>query len=129
VKKQGILNAPLSAAIARLGHMQWVMVTDCGMPLPYGQGVPIVDLAVVKGEPRLCGVLDALLGDVEVEASAAAVEAQGGPVEKWLRERGLAPAWLPHDELKAMLPGCALVVRSGEATPFANVALRCGVTF
>ena len=36
---------------------------------------------------------------------------------------------VPHEELKRMVPGAKLVVRTGEATPFSNVILRCGVTF
>ncbi len=129
MKRQGLLNAGLSAGIARLGHMQWLVVTDCGMPLPYAAGVPVVDLALVAGTPSFTAVLDALLAEIVVEGSRAALEARGGPVEQWLAQRGLAPEWLPHDELKTMLPEASLVVRTGEATPFANVALRCGVAF
>jgi D-ribose pyranase len=40
--------------------------------------------------------------------------------------------WLelvPHDELKALTDAARLVVRTGEARPYANVLLRCGVFF
>jgi len=129
MKRHGVLNAPLSAAIARLGHRHLVMVTDCGMPLPYGHPVPIVDLALVAGFPSFTVVLDALLDEIAVEGSVAATEARGSRVEDWLRQRQLDPEWVPHEQLKSLLPEVSLVVRTGEATPFANVALRCGVTF
>jgi D-ribose pyranase len=64
-----------------------------------------------------------------VEASVAAAESAGTPVAAWLGERGLEPELVPHEEFKALLPRARLVVRTGEATPYANVALRCGVPF
>ncbi|WP_442945819.1 RbsD/FucU domain-containing protein [Nonomuraea sp. LPB2021202275-12-8] len=38
-------------------------------------------------------------------------------------------ALVPHEELKRLSAGARLVVRTGEATPYANVLLRCGVAF
>jgi D-ribose pyranase len=36
---------------------------------------------------------------------------------------------VPHEELKRMVGDARLVVRTGEATPYSNVLLRCGVPF
>jgi D-ribose pyranase len=36
---------------------------------------------------------------------------------------------VPHEALKAMVRDARLVVRTGEASPYANVVLRCGVPF
>lgn len=36
---------------------------------------------------------------------------------------------MSHEELKARTARARLVVRTGEATPYANVSLRCGVFF
>jgi D-ribose pyranase len=36
---------------------------------------------------------------------------------------------VPHEELKLMVTGAKFVVRTGEATPYSNVILRCGVPF
>ncbi|NEE54639.1 D-ribose pyranase, partial [Streptomyces sp. SID8455] len=36
---------------------------------------------------------------------------------------------VPHDDLKARTAKARLVVRTGEARPYANVLLRCGVFF
>lgn len=61
MRKRGILNAELNAAISRLGHTDVVVVVDCGTPAP--AGVPVVDLAVRTGEATpyanvalVCGV-------------------------------------------------------------------------
>ncbi len=126
-KRRGILHPALSAAIARLGHGDLVVVADCGLPLP--RDVPVVDLALVHGVPRFTQVLDAVLAEIVVEACSAATEAEGTVVAAWLRERGLEPGLVPHEDLKAVLPEAVLVVRTGEATPYANAVLRCGVSF
>lgn len=34
-----------------------------------------------------------------------------------------------HEQLKQLVKRCAFVVRTGEATPYANVILRAGVPF
>jgi D-ribose pyranase len=36
---------------------------------------------------------------------------------------------LSHEELKALSAAARLFVRTGEATPFANAVLVCGVPF
>ena len=126
MKRSGIVNAALAAGIARLGHGQQVAVVDCGTPLP--RGLDVVDLAVVHGVPPFTAVLDALLAELVIDGALAAAEA--GPVVRgWLWERGLEPVFVPHEELKKRIAGVQLVARTGEATPYANVILTCGVPF
>ena len=127
MKKTGILNAPLNAAIGRLGHGHLVVIADCGLPIP--DGVDAVDLALVQGIPSFADVLDALLAEIVVEGSVMAEEAGGTAVERRLQTVELSPETVTHEEFKAMLPSVRLIVRTGEATPFANVILRCGVSF
>lgn len=127
MKRSGILNSAVNARLATLGHGHLVVVTDCGMPLPESSAV--VDLALVQGTPTFREVLRAVLADVEVESSLIATEASGTSVEATVRAEGLSPGTVSHEELKALLPDARLIVRTGEATPYANVALRCGVTF
>ena len=127
MKRSGVLNPDLAAGLARLGHGHLVLVVDCGMPLP--PEARTVDVSVVAGVPSFVQVLDAVLAEIVVEGSVAASESAGTPVAGWLAARGLTPELIPHDDLKALLPEAALVVRTGEATAWANVGLRCGVPF
>lgn len=127
MKKNGILNGPISARLSTLGHGHLVMITDCGMPLP--DSAAVVDLSLVKGTPAFAEVLRAVLADVEVEGSVIASEASGTVVEDTVRAEGLSPDSVSHEELKALLAQARLIIRTGEATSYANVALRCGVTF
>ncbi len=127
MKKRGVLNAELNAALSRLGHMDLVMVTDCGMPAP--RGVPVVDLALIQGVPRLEQVLDALLDELEIEGCVAARELKSTVAEAWLTTRFDHIEYISHAELKELSTTASLIVRTGEATPYANVALICGVPF
>ncbi|WP_026548861.1 D-ribose pyranase [Arthrobacter sp. Br18] len=127
MKKNGILNGPLNGALGGLGHGHLVVIADCGLPLPDPDIV--VDLALVKGIPRFADVLRAVLADIEVEGAVLASEASGTAVEEAVRGEGLKPKLVSHEELKALLPFARLIIRTGEATPYANLILRCGVTF
>jgi D-ribose pyranase len=48
MKKSGILNAPLSGALAELGHYDTAVICDAGLPIP-GTSRRI-DLALVPGD-------------------------------------------------------------------------------
>lgn len=127
MKRTGILNSDLNAALSRLGHGDIVLVADCGMPAP--AGVPVIDLALVHGVPRFAQVLDALLNELVVERCVAAEEAQGTVADTWLTERLTDIEYITHRELKELSATARVFVRTGEATPFANAALVCGVPF
>ena len=127
MKRRGILNADLSGARARLGHTDVVLLADCGMPIP--AGVPVIDLALVHGVPRFEQVLDALLEEMVFQHCVAAVEAKTAPAGTWLADRFDAIEYISHSELKDLSASAKLFIRSGEATPFANAALVCGVSF
>lgn len=127
MKRRGILNADLSGALARLGHRDIVLVADCGMPIPLG--VPVIDLALVHGIPRFEQVLDALLDEMVFEDCIAAQESTTVAAGTWLSERFPEIEYISHDELKALSASAKLFIRTGEATPYANAALVCGVSF
>ncbi|MEL3947329.1 MULTISPECIES: D-ribose pyranase [Streptomyces] len=131
MRKAGILNRHLSGALAELGHGDRVLVCDAGMPIPAGPRV--VDLAFVAGVPSFAQVLDGLLAELVVEGGVAAREVrEANPGTAALLERrfpGAALGLVPHQELKELSAGARLVVRTGEASPYANVLLTCGVFF
>ncbi|MGW1410460.1 D-ribose pyranase [Streptomyces sp. NPDC002403] len=129
MKKAGILNRHLAGALAALGHGDGVLICDAGMPVP--DGPRVVDLAFRAGVPSFAEVLDGLLDELVVEGATAADEVRGANPEaaRLLAERLPELTHVPHDELKALSAGARLVVRTGEARPYANVLLRCGVFF
>lgn len=127
MKRHGILNAELNAALSRLGHGDQVLLADCGMPAPHG--VHVVDLALVLGIPRFEDVLAALVGDMVFEGATVAEEARGTDTESLVRGSLGDPGYVSHEELKGLSSSAKLFVRTGEATPYANVLLTCGVPF
>lgn len=125
--KTEILNAPLLGALAACGHTDAVVIADCGLPLP--EGPVVIDLALAQGLPSFEQVLDVLARNMVIERSTLASGAEGGPVMELCTAQGLEPSFITHEELKAALPKAKVIVRTGEATPYANVILHCGVAF
>ncbi len=128
MKRGGIINARLAGELARLGHTDLVVVCDAGLPIPPGPAV--ADLAFRLGVPCFETVLSGLLEEIVVEGATAAEETRENPevtgvLRNLLPDLGL----VTHNELKRMTANAKLVVRTGEATPYANVILRCGVAF
>lgn len=129
MKRSGILHAELSGALARLGHTNTVVIGDCGLPRP--AGVPVVDLALVFGVPSFEQVVRAVAAEIVVEQVWLAREtgSHNAAAEALVRGLGPEPHLVSHEELKEMSRGATLFIRTGEATPYANVVLGCGVPF
>jgi D-ribose pyranase len=129
VKRGGIINANLAGSLARLGHTDLVVVCDAGLPIP--PGPTVVDLAFRYGVPAFETVLSGLLEELVIEGAIAAekVETRNPRSHELLKSRLPDLALVPHEELKRIVAGAKLVVRTGEATPYSNVILRCGVPF
>ncbi|MFD5744188.1 D-ribose pyranase [Streptomyces massasporeus] len=129
MKRTGILNRHLAGALAELGHGDGVLVCDAGMPIP--DGPRVVDLAFRAGVPAFAEVLDGLLAELVVEGATAAQELREANPEASALLEGHFPGLglVPHKRLKELSAGARLVVRTGEARPYANVLLRCGVFF
>ncbi|WKE71582.1 D-ribose pyranase [Streptomyces sp. WP-1] len=126
MKKSGILNRHLAGALAELGHGDEVLVCDAGMPIPSGPRV--VDLAFRAGVPSFAEVFAGLVDELVLEGATVAEELRGDHLD--LVERQFANlAFVPHERLKRLSASARLIVRTGEASPYANVLLRCGVFF
>ncbi len=129
MKRSGILNGQLAGALARLGHTDLIVVCDVGLPIP--PGPEVVDLAFSFGIPQFEPILTGLLDELVIEAATAATEiaTQNPECYQFLRSRLASLRYVSHEDLKRMTQQARLVVRTGEATPFANVILQCGVPF
>lgn len=133
MKKAGILNAQLSRIVAMMGHSDRLVICDSGLPIP--RQAEVVDLALTTNIPRFLEVVRVVLQELEVESVVIAdeMEKRGEGVYRDLL--GLLPnielKRVPHHEFKdmTMQEGNIAFVRTGEATPFANVILISGVTF
>jgi D-ribose pyranase len=131
MKKQGVLNKPISNLIADMGHTDSLVICDAGLPIPSRS--ERIDLALRCGTPGFIETLEAILGDLQVERAAVATQTrEKSPAlhEALVAALGDIPIdYIDHEELKERSPGAKGIVRTGECTPFANVILYAGVVF
>jgi D-ribose pyranase len=131
MRSGGIINAQLSRVLAELRHTDLFVISDSGLPVAAG-GPEVVDLAVIYGVPSFETVLRAVVEEIVVEAATAATEVTDENPACWrLVQETLAleVELVSHETFKERTAGARAVIRTGEATPYANVLLRCGVPF
>lgn len=130
MKKQGILNRELAGIFARIGHTDQIIIADCGLPIP--DGVTCIDLAYKIGEPGFMAILEVVLADYKTEKAIIATEmaSQNAPLYKAVHDIvDTAFEEVSHEQLKALSAKAKVIIRTGEATPYANILLQSGVIF
>jgi D-ribose pyranase len=133
MKKVGVLNSQLSGIIAAMGHADRLVICDSGLPIP--RDLECVDLAITKNIPRFLDVLRVVLQELQVEAAIVANEIESASpaildeLRKLLGDVKLQR--VSHEEFKQISASNhnTAFVRTGEASPYANVILISGVTF
>jgi len=133
MKKTGILNPQLARIIASMGHTDRLVVCDSGLPIP--RGAEVVNLALTRNIPRFLETVRVLLEEMKVGQAVIASElrTQGNGMYEQLKALlpGVEICEVSHEQFKCLSSEGRTVafVRTGEATPFANVILESGVTF
>lgn len=131
MKKDRLLNPNVIEAIAAIGHTEYFMIADAGLPVP--RGVRVIDLSVVRGVPTFLQVLQAVMEELVVESSVLATEMPAKSAELYEKTLELLQEgpckMVSHEELKKMTEKAKIIIRTGETTPYANVILVAGVNF
>ncbi|WP_427050690.1 D-ribose pyranase [Paenibacillus sp. TC-CSREp1] len=132
MKKNGILNSHISKILSDLGHTDRIAIADAGLPVP--DGVLKIDLALKLGTPSFREVLDVIAEDMVIEKVIVASEIHEGNLQTlaYLKEKFESKAIddsLDHEQFKALTRQVKAVIRTGEATPYANCILQSGVNF
>lgn len=131
MKKQGILNSDIARILACMGHTDTICIADCGLPVP--KGVERIDVSLRHGFPGFLDTLEAVAEDMAVEHITLAGEIRELNPQILERVQALFPGvgitFVPHESFKEKTGACHGVVRTGEATPYANIILHSGVTF
>ena len=131
MKKIGIINQPISAVIAGLGHTDTLVVADAGLPIPAGP--ERIDLALSAGLPTFLDTLRVVLTEMQVERAIVADEmlvvspAVYQAVKALLGNTPIDT--MPHQTFKEQTRSARAVIRTGEFTPYANIILVAGVVF
>jgi D-ribose pyranase len=118
--------------LARMGHTDSLVIADCGLPVP--EGVECIDLSIARGDPTFLRVLDTVLADFKAERAVFAAEAREHNAAVAARASRLSHEqvqvdFVTHEALKNLMRQARAVIRTGEATPYANVLLYSGVIF
>lgn len=131
MKKHGVLNSEIAAVLATLGHTDTIVIADCGLPIP--KGVKRIDLALEFGKPAFLEVLQVITDDMQIEKITLAEEIE---LHNELVQQGIQNVlteasyeYVSHEQFKELTKEAKVVIRTGEATPYANIILHAGVIF
>ncbi len=134
MKKSALLNAPLSAVIASMGHTDSLTIADAGLPIP--SQPERIDLAISKNFPPFMPVLEATLSELCVERAVLAEEIKlnnpdihSAILTLLKQHKVLDIIYCSHETFKGKTQTSKAVVRTGECSPYANILLFSGVTF
>lgn len=131
MKKLGMLNRDIAAVLAKLGHTDTVVITDCGLPIP--ENIWCIDVSIKLGAPSFLTVLESVTADMAIEGMILAQEIKedNQPLHQAILEayQDTQVQYISHEALKNRLKEAKAVIRTGEATPYANVILHAGVIF
>ena len=131
MKKDGLLNPQILSAIAAIGHTEYLVIADAGLPVP--SGIPVIDISLIRGIPDfgvvLCSVIDEMVVESFIVAEEMADKSQDtyGTVIEALPQ--VPFRCIAHEEFKEIAAKAKTVIRTGETTPYANIILVAGVNF
>ncbi len=129
MQEGGILNRDMARVLARMGHLDELIVCDAGFPVP--DCTETIDLSLAENRPRVPEVLALLRAWFSVEKMIVAEEtATHSPA--LLREVHevlgvtLPLETIPHSVLKFRSRGVKAIIRTGDFTAYANVLIVSG---
>ena len=130
MKRQGILNAQLSGAIATLGHTDLIMVVDAGFPIP--PNANRIDLAIAENLPDLRTILGLLAHELVIEGVVRADEvvSNNPRLNEYLQAMFADAEFTTRTHaqmLGEMAASAKVIVRTGAFEPWGNIGLLCGV--
>ena len=131
MKKDRILNPHILEEIASLGHTEYFVIADCGLPVQ--KGVKVVDISLTAGIPSFMDVLKAVNAELVSESYIVASEIETvnpsklAEIKEELGE--MKSRSVPHEEFKKLVGNAKCVIRTGETSSYANIILVGGVNF
>ena len=131
MKKNGILNREISRVLATLGHYDYLVVADAGLPIP--READCIDLSLDKNMPTVLQILSLLSTELVVEQIFLASE--GEHLNKTLISKiseifpNVERTLIDHVSIKEKVRTAKAVIRTGDFSPYSNVILSCGVSF
>lgn len=131
MKRHGMLNSHISKILTDLGHTDQIVIADAGLPIP--EGVLKIDLSLKLGTPSFKEVVSVIADDMIIEkiVIASEMETQNPATYQFMNKHfpKVLKEKVSHETLKDLTRNAKAVIRTGEATPYANCILQAGVIF
>ena len=133
MRKFGILNRKLNDALSSLGHGDTIIITDAGFPLPYDAqpGTLSVDLAITQDLPDIPTILKLINDEIIYEECYVATNQKDYNPRLYEAVCGIvkrcAVSPIEHEKIMEMGKHAKVIVRTGNFSPWGNVALVSGV--
>ncbi len=117
------INREINDILGKLGHTDKICIADLGLPIP--TGVKCIDLAYLVGSPTFIQVYRGLLDTMIVEDTIIAEEFESKGDSIFLEFEKISNVYkkVSHEEFKILTKECKAIIRTGQATPYANVIL------
>lgn len=125
--KTGILNPGINSLLSRVRHTNTLVIADRGFP--FWPQIETIDISLADGIPTVLDVLRTILPNFVVGRvfqaqefhkvnSAATIEAL------MITLRDIPVTAEPHVEFKKRVPAAIGLIRTGDATQYANLILE-----
>lgn len=131
MKKKGIINTPISEILSNMRHTDSICISDLG--LPCSDNVKSIDISLKMGTPSFMDVLKEVYKDLKIEHIILAEEIKTNNkdvYEKILKIfNNVSIEYVSHSDFKKKTQNCKAIIRTGEATPYANIILQSACIF
>ncbi|KML28147.1 D-ribose pyranase [Priestia aryabhattai] len=129
MKRHGMINSHITKTLTDLGHTDTIVIADAGLPVP--RDVPKIDLSLKLGVPSFEDVVVAVLEDMATEkiVIASEMKERNQKAYELMEKQNILVEEVSHEQLKMLTSKAKVVIRTGEATPYANCILQAGVIF
>ena len=135
MKKDGILNSEISSVLSYMGHTDCICIADCGLPIP--KETKRIDLALKIGQPSFIDTLKEMVNNLKVEKIILAeeIKVHNENILEEIKnifkdvETDFKIEFIAHNQFKELTKNCKAVIRTGEATPYANIILQSSCIF
>jgi D-ribose pyranase len=129
MKRHGMINSHITKILTDLGHTDTIVIADAGLPVP--SDVPKIDLSLKLGVPSFEDVVVAVLEDMATEkiVIASEMKERNQKAYELMEKQNILVEEVSHEQLKMLTSKAKVVIRTGEAAPYANCILQAGVIF
>ncbi len=130
MKKEGIINSEISKVLSYIRHTDLICISDLGLPCP--NGIKVIDLSLKLGLPSFIEVLTEIAKDMKIERIILAEEIKSNKkVHAQILNmfENISIEYISHKNFKQITSDCKAIIRTGEATPYANIILQSACIF